>query len=105
VPVPPRVRRDLLRVAHEAMLNAVRHGAPRRIDVRLSFAEPGLTLSVRDDGRGFDPARSPGIDAGHFGLTGMRERAAALGTFTMSSQPGLGTSIEVTVAAKELRDA
>jgi signal transduction histidine kinase len=75
----------LLRTGQEAIGNALRHAAPASIDVRLSFAEDATTLVVRDDGRGFDPdAAAP---AGHFGLQGLRERAAALGgTLTIVSQ-------------------
>jgi signal transduction histidine kinase len=56
-----------------------------------------VKLSVSDDGQGFDPARAQGPSAGHFGLLGMRERAAPVGRLDVDSRPGLGTTITVTV--------
>jgi signal transduction histidine kinase len=67
--------------------------------VTLRQQDGDLSLIVRDDGRGFDPGHAPGTAAGHFGLTGMRERAAGLGAFTLDSQPGGGTRIEVKLGA------
>ena len=53
-----------------------------------------MTVTVRDDGRGFDPGTVHGPHQGHFGLQGMRERAARLGgTVEIQSQPGAGTRI------------
>jgi ligand-binding sensor domain-containing protein len=94
-PVPVSLRHELSRIGEEALNNALRHAQAHRIDVRLTF-EPGkVTLSVCDDGCGFDPAAVP---LGRLGLTGMRERAAALGVFTLKSHPGGGTKVEVVVA-------
>ena len=82
----------LLRITAEAVRNAVRHGSAARIDLRLS-AQP-LCLAVADDGRGFDVRVA---DAGGFGLTSMRERAAALGgEMDITSGPGEGTTVRVT---------
>ena len=104
--VPPHVRRELLRVTHEAITNALRHARARHVDVRLRYAPAGdLALSVEDDGCGFDAERAAGAESGRFGLTGMRERAAALGTLAIASRPGGGgTRVEITVNREELRD-
>jgi signal transduction histidine kinase len=56
-----------------------------------------LTLTVTDDGRGFEPGAAPGPAAGHFGLAGMRERAVALGSLAVASAPGRGTTVTVTL--------
>ena len=103
-PVPVHVRRELLRVAHEALANALTHGGARLIEVHLQYggAGGGLRLTVSDDGRGFDPQRAAGAESGHFGLQGMRERAASLGTFSVESRPGGGTRVEVQVNRREL---
>jgi signal transduction histidine kinase len=78
----------LLRIAQEALVNAVRHGSPNRIAVELTAA--GLT--VTDDGAGFDLRR----DSTGMGLTLMRERAAAIGAdLTVSSAPGAGTTVHI----------
>ena len=82
----------LLRIAAEAVHNAVRHGGAARIDVRLR-AEP-LALVVTDDGRGFDVTASG--RPGGFGLTSMRERAEGIGAvLTVDSEPGKGTTVRV----------
>ena len=103
--VPRHIQRELLRITHEALTNALKHAGASRVEVRLSHARTNLGLSVCDDGHGFDPAGVDGVQNGHFGLTGMRERAALLGKFRLDSQPGRGTTVNVTVNLKDLRDA
>jgi signal transduction histidine kinase len=103
--VPRHVQRELLRITHEALTNALKHAGASRVEVRLSHAPNTLGLSVSDDGQGFDPAGVAGVQNGHFGLTGMRERAALLGQFRLDSQPGRGTRVNVTVNLRDLRDA
>jgi signal transduction histidine kinase len=105
LPLPPHVRRELLRIAGEAVANARKHAHPRHIEVRLCYGEDRVMLSVRDDGRGFDPGRAPGPEEGRFGLLGMRERAAGIGALVIESSPGSGTRVEVTVSRQELNDA
>jgi signal transduction histidine kinase len=96
VDVAPPVREALVRIAGEALANAARHGGARHARIELrDGSRPRLT--VRDDGRGFDPdpARVPG---GAYGLQAMRERAAAFGgRLAIRSAPGAGTEIEVTL--------
>jgi signal transduction histidine kinase len=96
-PLPPSVRHELIRIAQEALNNALAHARAGRIDVRLGCGAETVALSVSDDGVGFDPPSVPAAAAGHFGLTGMRERAAAIGVFSLHSRPGQGTRIEVVV--------
>lgn len=86
----------LLRITAEAVRNAVRHGPASHIELRLT-ADP-LCLAIIDDGAGFDVARGAGRPGG-FGLTSMRERAAALGAeLAIDSVPGEGTTVRVTWA-------
>jgi signal transduction histidine kinase len=103
-PLPPHVSRALLLIAQEAVTNALKHGAPRTISTNLRYEEERVILRVTDDGRGFDQTAAPGAEAGHFGLQGMRERAAALGTITIESSPGGGTTVEVGVPRKDRHD-
>jgi signal transduction histidine kinase len=85
----------LVRIASEAVRNAVRHGGARQIDVVLR-GEP-LTLSIADDGQGFVAGHGAAGLTGGFGMTSMRERAKALGAdFSVRSRPGHGTTVEVT---------
>jgi signal transduction histidine kinase len=85
--------REVLRIAQEALHNAVRHAGAARIAVRIA---PGL-LEVADDGAGFDPA-DPELRSRHLGLTSMEERARALGgTLSVVSRPGEGTTVTLEV--------
>lgn len=80
------------RVVQEALTNAFKHAAARRIDVTLSLADDLLRIVIEDDGLGFNTQRaSAGI-----GLPGMRERVAALdGRVNIASAPNYGTKIHV----------
>jgi signal transduction histidine kinase len=98
-PLPNGVQDQLFRIAQEAMINAVKHAAPRHIELTLRFEDGQVRLRVTDDGNGFDPTQAAGVEAGHFGLVGMRERAGRLGPLTIDSQPGTGTRVEITVPA------
>lgn len=84
------------RVVQEAITNALRHASARRIRVRVIRRPTSLSLTIVDDGRGFDTAALAATSAGHLGVAGMQERVRARGgTFRVSSQPGSGTSVEV----------
>jgi signal transduction histidine kinase len=74
---PPAVEAEALRIGTEALANVRQHAACRRVRVTCAYAPRELRLEVRDDGRGFDPARAAAN--GHFGLVGMRERAPRSG--------------------------
>ncbi|TDV35445.1 sensor histidine kinase [Actinophytocola oryzae] len=101
VPVDPPagVRYELSRILHEALRNAVEHGQPGQVTVTLTLTDH-LRLRVHDNGSGF---RVPGdlsvlTTANHYGLVGMAERARnAGGVLAVTSKPGHGTTIEVSV--------
>ena len=88
---------QLFRIVQEALANAVRHAGATKIAVRIFYEKPGLRIEVEDNGRGFDPAGIPGPDRGNFGLTGMRERAAAIGSQLQLRSGAGGTLIRVMV--------
>ncbi|MFI8854942.1 GAF domain-containing sensor histidine kinase [Streptomyces sp. NPDC053499] len=94
----PSVQEEaLLRVAQEALHNALRHADASHVRVSLSRRGCCVALVVTDDGRGFDPGavRSAGR---HLGLVSMRDRASGVGgTLTVQSEPGKGTVVEVEV--------
>ncbi|WBP91559.1 GAF domain-containing sensor histidine kinase [Kitasatospora cathayae] len=96
--LPPAQEAALLRVAQEALHNALRHSGARRVTVSLAGTPArGAVLRVRDDGRGFDP-ESVRRAGRHLGLASMRDRAAAVGgTLTLESAPGQGTLVEMEV--------
>lgn len=94
----PRLVEDAaLRIGREAIANAVKHAQPRRIEIRVEFGTSNLRLEVGDDGRGFTPDQ--GEEArrtGHFGLSGIRDRAAQSGgRCDILSRPGGGTMVAV----------
>jgi len=99
---------ELYRIAQEAVTNANRHARASTISLRLSYSLDRLSLEIVDDGVGFDIAAAPAPEGGHFGLSGIRERARILGAEVMlESIPGKGTSVRVNVpighAEKEKR--
>lgn len=69
---------QVLRIAQEVVANAIQHAMARQITVRLAFEDQRLRVEIEDDGRGFDVPAAPGSEDGHFGITGMRERAASI---------------------------
>ncbi|MGE0590941.1 MAG: two-component regulator propeller domain-containing protein [Vicinamibacterales bacterium] len=96
-----RVRTHLLRISHEAVSNAVRHGGASHVAVRLAVADDVVHLQVSDDGCGFDPDVVGAADAGHFGISGMRERAEDLGgRLTLATRPGAGTLVNAVVPVR-----
>jgi signal transduction histidine kinase len=100
--LPEMTENHLLRIAQEAVANAIKHGSPRRIEVELVFEPASVALTVRDDGHGFEVDKKATVRNGHFGLAGIHERAKALnGTVEVESKPGKGTVIIVEVPAKE----
>ncbi|HET7489267.1 MAG TPA: GAF domain-containing sensor histidine kinase [Acidimicrobiales bacterium] len=93
----PEVEAQLFRIAQEAASNAVRHGRPSRVDVAVDLGPDEVTLTVADDGTGFDPA-ARAVRSRRLGLTSMRERAASLGgRLTVTSAPGQGTTVRAVV--------
>jgi signal transduction histidine kinase len=86
----------LYRIAQEALTNALRHGRPTAVEVRLRVADQAATIEVTDDGEGFDPeATRHGTGLGIFS---MRERVALVdGAFDLVSGPGMGTRVRATV--------
>jgi len=95
------VENNLLRIAQEALANALKHARASQIAVKLNYEPDRVRLRVCDDGVGFDTACHATIDGGHFGLVDMSERAGKIGgTFSMISASGQGTEIVVAVADK-----
>ena len=91
----------LLRVEQEALANVAKHAAAAHVWVTLSYMEDVVTLDVRDDGTGFDPALAPeGRADGGFGLIAMRQRVNRLaGQLEIESEPGGGTVVSASLPA------
>lgn len=91
----------VLCIVRELAANAIRHGHAAHVRVAGEYREERLRFSVEDDGCGFDPATVPGVEAGHFGLSGVRTRVERLGgTLELTSAPGQGTYARVTIPMK-----
>ncbi len=85
-----------MRIAQEAVVNAVRHAQPRNVRMDLHYHGDAVQLSVVDDGHGFNPDVPHGSGDSHWGLSIMRERAEQIGArFSVSSGPERGTRIEL----------
>lgn len=93
--LPPSREREVFRIAKESLGNAERHARAEQIRIELIYSEDAILLRVSDDGAGFKVAEGA-ARPGHYGVRGMRERAAAMGaTLTVQSAPGQGTRVEL----------
>src|SRR5205814_1680197 len=91
-PIPDEAERHLLRIAQEAITNAVKHAGASKIWVTLQIDTPNLYLRIIDNGSGFELHDAFSSAGGHFGLIGMRERAERLGgDLQVATHPGGGT--------------
>jgi signal transduction histidine kinase len=90
--LPPEVKIVFYRVTQEAFSNIAKHARASHVSARVLAVDGGATLTVQDDGRGFDPDAVP--SGGHMGLRIMNERLERVaGTLTVESSPGQGTTI------------
>jgi signal transduction histidine kinase len=105
-PMPPGMEREFLRVGQEAIHNVKKHAGAKHLVVQLEYGPAEIALVVRDDGRGFKVAEGVDSPPGHYGLTGMRERADAIGgTLELTSDLGSGTTVRLQVMTpKEARE-
>lgn len=97
-PMHPIIRDEVYRIGREALVNAFRHSRARSIEVEVEYADHHLRVSVGDDGCGIDPQVQRAGREGHWGLSGMRERAEAIGArLTVRSRIAAGTEVELLV--------
>jgi signal transduction histidine kinase len=109
-PMAPGTEREFLRVAQEAIHNVKKHAEATSLQVQLEYGPAEISLEVRDNGRGFDVnhgaknGKVPASPPGHYGLTGMRERAESIqGTLEITSETGAGTTVRM--RAPSLKEA
>ena len=105
--LPPDLEIACFRVVQESITNALRHASARHVSVLIVRRAAAVTLSIKDDGRGFDVSGT--LDAaaaqGHLGVVGMRERVRARGgTFQVMSHPGMGTAVTVDLPFTGMND-
>jgi hypothetical protein len=96
---------QLLRIAQEAVANVVQHAMASRVSILLTFAEQKLLMEITDDGCGFEITETPSSQDGHFGITGMRERAASVkGELIIDSgRPGTKVRLSVPITSDRKR--
>ena len=98
-----RAKESLFRIVQEAMQNIAKHSRATHVNIQLELTDSTVWLEIVDDGVGFDATRE---FPGHLGLQSMRERAAAIGAkLELTSSPGHGTWIAVTLAAGKTAEA
>ena len=101
IPLRPAAFEEMYQIAREALSNACRHSGASEIEVELDYASHSLNMKIADNGVDMeDVVRTSGKE-GHWGLLGMRERAERIkATLSITSQPGLGTIIDVRIPAR-----
>jgi signal transduction histidine kinase/ligand-binding sensor domain-containing protein len=98
MPLRTVIRDDVYSIGREALVNAFRHSRASSIEVQLEYAANHLGVIIRDNGCGIDPEMLKSGREGHWGLSGMRERAERIGArVKVMSRPGAGTEVEVRV--------
>jgi len=103
-PLPPAITSVMLRIAREAVTNAVRHSDSDSVLLKLRYGRRAVRLTVTDSGRGFVVDPELRAYGGHLGLLGMRERASEIGGRLMiESAPGQGTTIRLTLPTEPAR--
>jgi len=91
--LPADVQVAIYRVCQEALNNVAKHAAASLVEIDLKQEGSAVTLSIRDDGQGFDPEQTT---SGHYGLSMMHERAEGVGAqLSIMSQPGQGTELTI----------
>jgi two-component system sensor histidine kinase DegS len=91
--LPPRATQSIFSLLQEGLTNVYKHAQAQSVQVALCWSDRDLTLCIKDDGIGFDPTAP--IQAGHYGITMMRERVRSLGgELRIQSAPGAGTELE-----------
>jgi signal transduction histidine kinase/ligand-binding sensor domain-containing protein len=100
-PLHPIVRDEAYRIAREALSNAFQHSKASKIEAEISYHSENVRVIVRDDGGGINQSILNDGRSGHWGLSGMRERAEKIGAqFSIWSSPGAGTEIDLIIPAK-----
>jgi signal transduction histidine kinase/ligand-binding sensor domain-containing protein len=101
-PYPATIEAEIVGIATEAMINSRKHAGCRTVTVTCIYAPRELVVRVRDDGQGFDPSQP--APTGHWGMIGMRERAASIGaTLAVTTTSGQGTEVTLVLPRADSR--
>ena len=100
-PLRPVVHDEIYFIGREALANAFRHSGASEVVVEIEYSSSHLRVLVRDNGRGIDPQVVNSGRDGHWGLSGMRERAERIGgKLKVLSMPSAGTEIHLSVPSR-----
>ena len=100
-PLHPLLRDEVYRIGREALINAFRHARAKQIEIALRYSSNQLRLMVRDDGCGIDPSVLRSGRDGHWGISGMRERADRIGArLQLFSSASAGTEVDLSVPGR-----
>ena len=103
-PVEPAVQEQILWVAREALLNALRHSKASSVEVEIEYLRRKLRVLVRDNGIGINAEELMSAKSLHWGLTAMRERAASIGAEVhVWSEQGQGTEVGISVPIRRVQ--
>ena len=99
--LPAAVEFHLLRIAQEALANALKHAGAKTVVFSLEYLPAATRLRIADDGGGFPPEKLQQLNGAHFGIRGMQERVGKIGAaLTVQATPGAGCVVEVNVPAR-----
>jgi signal transduction histidine kinase len=94
----PILRDEVYAITCEAVRNAFRHAQAHNIEVEITYSVSSFRLRVRDDGKGIDPAIAAEGRVGHYGVSGMRERAKRIhGKLDVWAETGAGTEVDLSI--------
>lgn len=94
-PLPDPVKEALVRVFKESLSNIANHANAQNVAIKMLTLEESLSVTIQDDGQGFDASAIP---AGHYGILGMKERVRLIhGTFDIQSTAGKGTTLNIEI--------
>jgi signal transduction histidine kinase len=100
----PTLLEQIFLIAREALLNALRHSRATEVEAEVEYLRRKLRVVVRDNGIGIDPQLLRARQDSHWGLRGMRERAASIGAkFQLWTKPGAGTEVAISVPLRRPR--
>jgi len=102
----PAIQEQIYLIGREALINAFRHSQATSIEAEVEYLPRRLRILVRDNGRGISPETVQSGRHAHWGLLGMRERAAGIGAqLRIWSRPGCGTEVEISISGSTLPKA
>ena len=95
--LPIETEIQILRITQEAVANAVQHSRASEVNVIISSDGRSISIAIRDNGCGFQPENAPSVEDGHFGITGMMERARNIDSTLTVESSYLGTTVFLSV--------